>query len=67
VCHSAGDHGGSSLEGCGSEPEAALPRSGAKESANKSSATNPLAEPCLICGKWIADPKAARYRARGSG
>jgi hypothetical protein len=21
----------------------------------------PLAEPCLICGKWIADPKAAHY------
>jgi len=22
---------------------------------------NPLAEPCLIYGKWIADPKAAYY------
>ena len=33
----------------------------ANQRASAKPKPNPLAEPCLICGKWIADPKAAHY------
>ncbi len=33
----------------------------ANQRASMKLTLNPLAEPCLICGEWIADAKAAHY------